>query len=180
MRQENRQINIYGFIIIADFADFLRRLVDIHKGSHEVVILRRRHDLLGDDADKENIHACRAQYLMRVKDTHACGLDVQIRVHDREFTAFFEEQEMCHPVVNLVIAKGDNIRRQIIHDFDGADALIFRVNDGAAEHISRDHIQRLRIFRAHLVQITAEHGYAAHQIVIDFLCQKIPMHVIGM
>ena len=117
---------------------------------------------------------------MGIEDPHACGLDVQIRVHDWEFTAFFEEQEMRHPIVNLVIAKGDNIRRQIIHDFDGADALIFRVNDRAAEHISRDHIQRLRIFRAYLVQITAEHRYAAHQIVIDFLCQKISMHVIGM
>ena len=117
---------------------------------------------------------------MGIEDPHACGLDVQIRVHDWEFTAFFEEQEMRHSIVNLVIAKGDNIRRQIIHDFDGADTLIFRVNDGAAEHISRDHIQRLRIFRAYLVQITAEHRYAAHQIVIDFLCQKISVHVIGM
>ena len=76
------------------------------------------------------------------------GFDVQIGVDDREIRALFQKQQMGEAVVDLVVADGGHVRPHQIHDADGGGALVLRINDAAAEHISRhgvDHVLFLPI-----------------------------------
>ena len=55
-----------------------------------------------------------------------------------------------------MITQGDNIRRQIIHDFHGRYALVLRINQRALQHITGNYIQHIFLFPPHLVHITGE------------------------
>ena len=178
MGQKHRQVNIHRLVIVADFAHFRRCLVDVHKGTHKVVIFCCRHDFLGNNSDEKNVHTGSTKDFMGIKDSGSRSLYVQIGIYDGEFTALFQEKQMCHAVVHLVVPQSHHIRCQVVHDFDSADTLVLRVDYGASKHIPGNDIKSLRVLVSHSVKISAEHGNAAHQTVVDGFCKKISVHIV--
>jgi len=72
------------------------------------------------------------------------------------------------------------IGRKQIHDLNGGDTLVFTVNHRSPEHIAGDGIKHIFLLFAYLLDISGQHGYAAHEILLQFLGHEIPMKVIGV
>ena len=60
---------------------------------------------------------------------------------------------MWQTVIELVVAQGNDIRREEIHDFDGAYALVFGVDNGSLHHISGDGVDNVFLLAPHLIDI---------------------------
>ena len=115
---------------------------------------------------------------MGIEDSRSRCLYVKVGIDDREFAALFQEKQVCHAVVHLVVTQSHHIRCQVVHDFDSADALILGVDNGASEHIPGNDIKSLRVLVSYFVKISAEHGNSAHQIVVDVFGEKVAVHII--
>ena len=87
---------------------------------------------------------------------------------------------MAQAVVGLVVADGGHVGAQQVENFDGGDTLEVAVNDGAAEGIAGDGIEDVLLLAADLIDVTREHGEAAHADAVGFLRQKVPVDVIGV
>ena len=77
-----------------------------------------------------------------------------------------------------MISDRNNIRRQSIHNLDRRKPFVFRVDDRTAEHVSRDRVQRIRLFFPNALNIAGQHRYSPHQLLVYLFGKKIPMHVI--
>lgn len=106
------------------------------------------------------------------------GFDVQIGVDDREIRALFQKQQMSEAVVDLVVADGGHVRPHQIHDADGGGILVLRINDAAAEHISRHGVDHVLFLSPHFIDIARQQRHAAHQPFVDLFGQKIAMHIV--
>ena len=106
------------------------------------------------------------------------GFDVQIGVDDGEIRALFQKQQMGEAVVDLVVADGGHVRPHQIHDADGRGALVLRINDAAAEHISRHGVDHVLFLSPHFIDIARQQRHAAHQPFVDLFGQKIAMHIV--
>ena len=60
---------------------------------------------------------------------------------------------MRQSVIELMVAQRDDIRRKEIHDFDGANALVFGVDNGSLHHISGDGVDNVFLLAPHLIDI---------------------------
>ncbi len=91
-----------------------------------------------------------------------------------------KKEQMCNAVIQFVVSQGDNIRPQDIHNLYGGDSLEFRIYKRASEHVPCDHVKGIGGISPDLVYITRKQGDTSHQLIINFFCQKIAVHVIGM
>ena len=180
MRKNNREVNIDRIVGITNTADFLCRLADIYKGTDYLIHLRLRQYVLGNDADEENLHAVNVSDIKRLEKTLVIRADVEVRIDNREVSAFFDKQQMRQPVINLMVTDGHNVRSQQIHNLNGRYSFVFRINYGATEHISGDAIDNILFFCPYLIDIAGKHGYAADELIINSFSQEIAMQVIGM
>ena len=180
MCKNNRKINIDRIVGITNTADFLCRLADIYKGTDYLIHLRLRQYVLGNNADEEDLHAVNMSDIKRLEKTLVIRADVEVRIDNREVSAFFDKQQMRQPVINLMVTDGHNVRSQQIHNLNGRYSFVFRINYGATEHISGDAVDNILFFCPYLIDIAGKHRYAANKLIINSFSQEITMQVIGM
>ena len=87
---------------------------------------------------------------------------------------------MSQTIVNFVVAQGDDIRRQEVHQFDRRKAAVFGIDDRASEHIPGDRKEGVFFFLPDGFDVAGEQGNTADQLPIAFFRKKITMHIIGM
>ena len=176
--QQHGEINVDSVVGVADVAHLPGRLPDVHKGPDQLVRLGGGQHLLRDDADEQDLHIVDMGDPEGPEHPPPVGFDVQIGVDDREIRALFQEQQMGEAVVDLVVADGGHVRPHQIHDADCGGALIFRINDAAAEHIARHGVDHVLLLPPHFIDIARQQRHAAHQPFVDLFGQKIAMHII--
>lgn len=81
---------------------------------------------------------------------------------------------------NLVVAQGDHVGSQQVHDLDGGYAPVFLIDEGAFEHISRDCVKHVLLLFSGYGDITGKHRDATSQLIVDLIGQEITMQVVGM
>ena len=178
--QQHGKVDVDAVVGVADLAHLGSGGSGVHKGPHQRLGLGLVDDVLGDDADEQDVHAVHPQDL--VGGEQPCGgvLDVEVCVDDGKACAFFDEQQMRDAVVHLVVADGDDVRGKGVHDLNGGKALVLRINDRAPEHITCNGVDGVGLFGPHLFDVAGQHGDAAHQIFVHLLCQKISVQIIGV
>ena len=70
-------------------------------------------------------------------------LDVEVGVDDGESRQLFDKKQMRDTVIHLMVADGDDIRGEGVHDLDRGKPLVFRIDDRAAEHIACNGIENI-------------------------------------
>ena len=122
--QQHGKINIDAVVGVADLAHLGSGGSGVHKGAHQRLGLGLVDDVLGDDADEQDVHAVHPQDL--VGGEQPCGgvFDVEVGVDDGEPGTFFDEQQVGDAVIHLVVADGDDVRGKGVHDLDGGKALV--------------------------------------------------------
>ena len=178
--EQDRKIDIQRIVRVADAADLVRSVLKGYEGADQIVLAALRERDLGDDADEQDLHAVDLNDLARREQSLVVRGDVQVRVDDRELRAFFEKQQMRKAVVNLVVAHRHDVRSEDVHDLNRGDALELGVDDGASEHVAGDGVDDVLLLLAHLVDVTGEHGNAAHQVLIDIFREEVSVHVVGV
>ena len=178
--QQHGKVDVDAVVGVADLAHLGSGGSGVHKGPHQRLGLGLVDDVLGDDADEEDVHPVHPQDL--VGGEQPCGgvLDVEVCVDDGKACAFFDEQQMRDAVVHLVVADGDDVRGKGVHDLNGGKALVLRINDRAPEHITCNGVDGVGLFGPHLFDVAGQHGDAAHQFFVHLLCQKVSVQIIGV
>ena len=152
----------------------------VHKGPHQRFGLGLVDDVLGDDADEEDVHAVHPQDLVGGEQSGGGVFDVEVGVDDGKAGTFFDEQQVCDAVIHLVVADGDDVRGKGVHDLDGGKPLVFGINDRAPEHITCNGVDGVGLLCPHLFDVAGQHGNAAHQFFVHLLCQKVSVQIIGV
>ena len=152
----------------------------LHERADEADILAFIEDGFGDDADEEDPHPRDLDDTKRVEQPLVIGGYAQVRIHDGEVGALFQEEHVSRAVIDLVVAYGRNVGCEHVHDLDGGNALVFGVDERAQEHAARDCVEHRVLFAADLVEVSGKHRDAADQLGIDFVGHKIAVHVVGM
>ena len=57
------------------------------------------------------------------------GFNEQIGVDNRKLGAFFNKKQMRDTVIQLMVADGNNVGCQGVHNFNGRNSFVFGVND---------------------------------------------------
>ena len=180
MGQQHGKINVDAVVGVADFAHLGGSGGGVHKGAHQRFGFGLVDDILRDDADEQDVHAVHPQDLVGGEQPGGGVFDVEVSVDDGEPGAFFDEQQVGDAVIHLVVADGDDVRGQGVHDLDGGKALVLRIDDRAPEHIPRDGVEGVGLLCPHLFDVAGQHGNAAHQFFVHLLCQKVSVQVVGV
>ena len=151
--QQHGKINVDAVVGVADLAYLGGSGGGVHKGPHQRFGLGLVDDVLGDDADEQNVHAVHAQDLVGSKQPGGGVFDVKVCVDDGEPGAFFDEQQMGDAVIHLVVADGDHVRGKGVHDLDGGKPFVLRVDDRAPEHITCNGVDGVRLLCPHLFDV---------------------------
>ena len=85
---------------------------------------------------------------------------------------------MGQPIIYFVVANGNHIRSQQVHDLNGGNSLKLRIDQGALEHISGYGIDHVFFFPANLIDVPGEHGHAAYQFIVHVFYQKIAVQIV--
>ncbi len=141
---------------VADLAHLGAGLLEGDEGADELVQLDGVHGLLGEDAGEEDVEAGLADDVVGSHHPLVERLDVEVRVDDGEVGDLLEEQQMRQAVVDLVVAQGDDVGRQVVHDLHGRDALEVGVDDRTLHHVAGDHVEHVLLLGAHLVDVAGE------------------------
>jgi len=85
-------------------------------------------------------------------------------------------------IVKLVVTQRHDIRRQVIHDLHGGDALVLGIDHRALQHVTGDHIEHIFLFPAHTVDIAREQREPTDELAFRaaHLGHKVAVHVIRM
>ena len=89
---------------------------------------------------------------------------------------------MRQAVVELVVAQGDHVGRQVVHDLHGGDALVLGVDDRALHHVAGDDVEDVLLFLAHLVDVAGQQRQPADEPPFGalHLGQEVAVHVVGV
>ena len=157
MGKKNGEVDIVGFMRIADFSDFGCCFTNVNKSSDQSVLLRLGKNLFGKNSDEHDLHAVDFFYVMGFKKTDAgCG-KIKVCVDYRESCAFFKEEKMSDTVIRFMVAEGNNVRSKHVHDFDSGHALIFAVDYVSAEHIAGNGIKDIFLLFANFIEVAGKH-----------------------
>lgn len=96
------------------------------------------------------------QTMIGLEQPRIVGLDMQIGIDDRKLRTFLQKQKVCNAVIRFMIADGNHIRGQHIHDFDGGNAAKLGIDHRAAKHISGNAVNRIGFLTACLIHISRQ------------------------
>ena len=178
MGKKNGEVDIVGFMSIADFSDFGCCFTNVNKGTDQSVLLRLGKNLFGKDSDEHDLHTVDFFYVMGFKKTDAGCCKIKVCVNDGESCAFFKEEKMSNSVISFMVAEGDNVRSKHVHDFYGGHAFIFAVDYASAEHVTGNGVKNVFLLFADLVEISRKHRNAANKLFVLFLRHKVAVHII--
>ena len=178
--QQDGQIRLDGAVVVADDADLPGGLLEINEGADDLLLPGGGQDLFGEDADEQDAHAADVDVQIGQEQPRAVHGDEQIGVDDGESGAFLQEQQVRQTVVHLVVAHGGDVGAQDVHEVDGGQAQVLRVDDGAAEHVAGDGVEDVVLLLPHLLDVARQAGQAAHLVVADLVRQEVAVHVVGM
>ena len=87
---------------------------------------------------------------------------------------------MGETVVHFVVAYGGDVGHEKVHQIDCGQTHVFRVDDGAAEHVAGYGVQHVLLLPAGGRDVVGEHGESAGPLAVDDLRQEVSVHVIGV
>ena len=180
MSKQHSEINVFCLIGITDAPYFFRSFPDIHQRADQFFQLGLLQYFFCQDTDKQYLHPVNLQNPMGTEQAPAIVFHVQIGVDDRKVGTLFQKQKMGQPVIHFVIADGNHIRRQEIHDFNSRHTFEFRIDQRSLKHIPGNGVDHIFFFPAYLIYVTGQHGNTAHQLIIYFFYQKIAVQIVGM
>ena len=178
--QQDGEVDIDRVVGVADAADLFRRVLDVDEAADQAVRLALLQRHVGDDADEQDLHAVDLDDVVGLEESGAVRRDVQVRVDDGELRALFQEQQVGDAVVDFVVANGDHVWPQHVHDLDGGKSFEFGVDDGSAEHVAGDGVDHVLVVFSRPVDVAGQQRQAADQIFIHVLRQEISVHVVGV
>ena len=79
-----------------------------------------------------------------------------------------------------MVAHGDHVGPQHVHDLDGGKSFEFGVDDGSAEHVAGDGVDHVLVVLSRTVDVAGQQRQAADQVFIHVLRQEISVHVVGV
>ena len=96
-----------------------------------------------------------------------------------ECIALFNEEQMRHAVVGLVVAQSHHVGRKHVHDLDGRKTHEVGVDDRTPEHVAGDAVQDVLLLLPHLVDVAGQHRNAAHKLVVLVFGEEIAGERVG-
>ena len=178
MGKKNCEIDIFGSVTVADSSDFPCGFVNVYERTDEFISLCGMENFFGKKTDEKNFHSADFFDDVGFEKADAISGDVHIGVDYRELCAFFNKEKMRKTVVNFVVAKGNNVRGEHVHNFNGGHAFIFAVDYASAEHIAGNGIKYVFFLMSNFVYVTGKHRNSAQEFLIDFFCHKVAVKVV--
>gem|GEM_PF-6926636 len=135
------QIDVVRLVRVGDPTDFAAGLFEADEARHLRVARQVREDLVGDDADEQNVQACDARDVVRLHEPPVVRPEVQVGVDDREARHLLEEEEVRQAVVELVVPERYDVGGKVVHDFDRRDSAVLGVDDRPLHHVAADRVE---------------------------------------
>ena len=173
MGQQDGQVDVNRLVRHADTSNLLSSVLDADQGADKFLITSIFQHILSQDADEHYLHPVDLDDPVGVEQPGVVAGQEHVGVDDREFGALLQEQEVGEAVINFVVAQGDHIGGQQVHDLDGGYASVFLIDKGAFEHVAGDGVKHVLFLSAGLGDISGKHRDASGQLIVNLLGQKI-------